>query len=333
MATTVNMAFNEFMRDSVNLDPNVVSRARASRDNLLANISEFNHAPDFFNLYEDINVHFGSFARKTKCRELDDIDLMIGISGDGGKYRGDDPWDNVRIIASETNPAQQECSNSDGTLNSIKVANRFKKKLEHVREYRRSEIKRNGEAIVLNLISKDWSFDIVPCFYTEKENGRNYYLIPNGKGNWKKTDPHKDQHTVTYRNQATNGRLLELIRLCKKWNKVKHVKTMPSYLMETMLVNYCFRNVELPSNLSHRFTIALDIIRESLYYSAVYDMQGIQGDLLHRLTDEERAKIRVKADYDSKKAWQALKDADQGNNKEAIQKWGEIFGSDFPIFG
>lgn len=41
MATTVNAAFEEFMKDIINLDPNIVSAARISRDNLLNNIAEF----------------------------------------------------------------------------------------------------------------------------------------------------------------------------------------------------------------------------------------------------------------------------------------------------
>lgn len=102
MATTVNAAFKEFMKDIVNLDPDVVSAARISRDNLLDNIAEFDEKDGFFDLYEGFNVHFGSFARKTKCRELDDIDLMIGIAANGATYNQDDPWDNVRITASTT---------------------------------------------------------------------------------------------------------------------------------------------------------------------------------------------------------------------------------------
>lgn len=48
MATTVNNAFSEFMKDTINLDPDIVSAARKSRDNLLANISEFDNKDDFF---------------------------------------------------------------------------------------------------------------------------------------------------------------------------------------------------------------------------------------------------------------------------------------------
>ena len=50
LATTVNNAFAEFMRDIVNLDPDVVSEARTSRDNLLDNIAEFDDKDGFFDL-------------------------------------------------------------------------------------------------------------------------------------------------------------------------------------------------------------------------------------------------------------------------------------------
>ena len=47
MATTVNNAFAEFMRDIVNLDPDIVYKARMSRDNLLDNIAEFDNKDGF----------------------------------------------------------------------------------------------------------------------------------------------------------------------------------------------------------------------------------------------------------------------------------------------
>ena len=279
MATTVNNAFSEFMKDYVNLDADVVSNARSSRDNLLENIAEFDNTDDFFNLYQGFNVHFGSFARKTKCRELDDIDLMIGISANGATYNSSDPWDDVRITASTTNSAQKECRRDDGTLNSTKVINKFKKKLEDVREYYYSDVHKSGEAVVLNLKSKVWSFDIVPCFHTVVESdGRSYYLIPNGNGNWKKTDPLKDKEHVSDTNQNKNGRLLELIRLVKKWNKVKSVTTIPSYLLETMIVNYADSVSELDVYIDFRFKNALKYISDNILAS-VYDMKGIQGNI------------------------------------------------------
>ena len=60
------------MRDYVNLDPSIVESAKKSKDNLLENIHDFSNN-DFFNLCPKFDIQFGSFSRKTKCRELDDI--------------------------------------------------------------------------------------------------------------------------------------------------------------------------------------------------------------------------------------------------------------------
>ena len=87
MASTVIQAFNEFMKDTVNLDSEVTKRANSSRDWLISQIANFKSKDsDFPTSYEDINIVFGSFARKTKIRELDDIDMMIGLSGQGSTY-------------------------------------------------------------------------------------------------------------------------------------------------------------------------------------------------------------------------------------------------------
>lgn len=332
MATSVNNAFAEFMKDVVNLDSDVVSKARSSRDNLLENIAEFDN-DDFFNLHQGFNVHFGSFARKTKCRELNDIDLMIGISANGATYNSSDPWDDVHMTANADIAIQADCANDDGTLNSTKVINKFKKNLENVREYSRSDIHKSGEAVVLNLTSKDWSFDIVPCFHTVKESdGRDYYLIPNGKGNWKKTDPLKDKEHLTNTNKEKDGRVLELIRLCKKWNKVKNAKTLPSYLLETMIINHCDEENELNQWIDIRFKNALYYIANHIT-SPIYDIKEIQGDInTVDILDRYTLKNKAKADYE--KACEAIKyETDDKNHEKSINKWREIFGGDFPTYG
>lgn len=333
MATTVNNAFSEFMKNIVNLDADVVSNARSSRDNLLENIAEFDNADGFFNLYQGFNVHYGSFARKTKCRELNDIDLMIGISADGATYNANDPWDNMKITASTINAAQIECARDDGTLNSTQVSNKFKDKLKNVREYSRSEIRRSGEAVILNLKSKDWSFDIVPCFHTVTESeGRAYYLIPNGSGNWKKTNPLKDREHVTNTNTEKDGLVLELIRLCKKWNKVKNAKTLPSYLLETMIINHCDEESELSQWIDIRFKNTLKYIADHIT-SPVYDMKDIQGNI-NTIDILDKYTLKEKAQSDYEKACEAIKyETEEKDHKKSINKWREIFGGDFPTYG
>ena len=78
MAKTVNAAFDEFMKDYVNLDAEKTKKARSSRDWLVEQILSFpDNDSDFPAIYTEKNIFYGSFARKTKKRPLDDIDMMI----------------------------------------------------------------------------------------------------------------------------------------------------------------------------------------------------------------------------------------------------------------
>ena len=78
MATTVNAAFSQFLRESVNIDSTVSKTARASRDWLVNQINAIPARDRLFPaLNENIHIHYGSFARRTKIRELDDLDMII----------------------------------------------------------------------------------------------------------------------------------------------------------------------------------------------------------------------------------------------------------------
>ena len=60
MATTVNNAFAEFMKEKVNLDQEKNKIARSSRDNLIDNIKGFSGDSDFF---VDIQIKFYALVR------------------------------------------------------------------------------------------------------------------------------------------------------------------------------------------------------------------------------------------------------------------------------
>lgn len=197
MATTAISAFNEFLKDKVNLDPEDTKRARASRDWLVDRIHEFPSKDNSFPLfYQDKDIFFGSFARKTKKRELDDLDIMICLNGKDGCYN--EHSDHIEItVTNMATTLKTLCNDDSNKLNSRKVINKFISMLDKIPQYKNSQMKRNQEAAVLNLNSYTWSFDIVPCFFTTEDLlKRTYYLIPDGNGNWKKTDPRidRDEH-------------------------------------------------------------------------------------------------------------------------------------------
>ncbi|AFM26123.1 hypothetical protein [Desulfomonile tiedjei] len=334
MATSVTSAFNQFMQNVVNLDPEETKSARKSRDWLVKQIRSFPEAEGSFpRLYSEKDIFFGSFARMTKIRPLDDIDMMICLHAQGSVYA--ESWGHcditIRSAGSNLGPL---CNDGTFTLNSRKVINKFVSHLSSVPQYKNAAIKRNLEAAVLNLTSYMWSFDIVPCFFTEPDAwGRTYYLIPDGNGAWKKSDPRNDRDRVTRVNQTHKGNILNVIRIMKYWNRRPTMPSMASYLLETMIVDHydnvwcseasSYVDLEIPKVLAH--------IANSLF-SSVNDPTGVQGDI-NTLSHQDRQKIWSRANYDHQRALEARQLEDQGNQHASIAKWGEIFGSSFPDYG
>jgi hypothetical protein len=332
MVKTVNQAFDTFLKNNVNLDSNQTKSARSSREWLIEQIDSFpNKDLNFPRLYSEKNIHFGSFARCTKKRELDDIDQMIGLSAEGAYYS--ELGDRIEIhVPDSARELKLLCYNNTDILNSIKVINKFVALLPKVPQYKKAIIKRNQEAATLNLISYTWTFDIVPCFFTQPNLfGKDYYLIPDGRGDWKKTDPRIDRKRVTDLNQKHDGNILNVIRLLKYWNRRPTMPSMSSYLIENMILDFystrfakasSYVDLEIPNLLNH--------IQSRIYF-AVNDPKGIQGNI-NQLSSEDRNKISKRAYADYLKALEARELEENNDHRSSITKWREIFGSNFPIY-
>jgi len=336
MAITVNSAFNEFLRDYVNLDPQDTAKARSSRNWLMEEqIYSFTYRDLYFpTLYSEKDIYFGSFARRTKKRPLDDIDIMIALSGEGSNYY---EYASGVIEISVPDSAYQLkmlCDNGTNTLNSRKVINKFKNLLDKVPQYEKADIKRNLEAVTLKLKSYTWNFDIVPCFFTKPAySGKTYYLIPDGQGNWKKTDPRIDRDRVTEVNQNHDGNILNVIRLMKYWNKRPTMPSMGSYLLENMVLDYYSRNnhVKASKYIDLELPKLFNYIHNHVFNS-VNDPKLIQGNI-NNLNTTDKIKISTQAYLDYLKASDARKLEDEGKHNLAINKWIEIFGDNFPKYG
>ncbi|WAR46328.1 hypothetical protein [Methylomonas rapida] len=332
MATTVTAAFNEFLKDKVNLDSNKVSTARSSRNSLIDEIHKLPSKDSSFpDLYSDKDINFGSFERKTKKRPLDDIDMMICLNAKGSTYY--EYSDRIEITVNpDAKNLKALCNLSTDTLNSVKVVNKFVSGLSNVPMYKKAEINRRQEAAVLNLTSYDWNYDIVPCFFTtENILGKSYYLIPDGSGNWKKTDPRIDRKRTSDINQKNNGNVLNVIRIMKYWNKRPTMPSMSSYLIENMILNHYEYKTDASQYVDVNLPEVFLYISNNIHYS-VNDPKGIQGNI-NTLSYEDRIKIQNRANLDYQRSYEARRLEDENKHKESINKWREIFGPEFPTYG
>lgn len=332
MAKTVIEAFNIFMADTVNLHPDRTKKARGSRDWLVGQIGTFpDNDTKFPDIYTEKNIFYGSFSRRTKKRPLDDIDIMICLKADGCTYI--EYTDKIEITAPETATRFKDYKN-EGTsiLNSRKVLNVFVSKLTGIPQYKKAEIKRNLEAATLNLDSYDWVFDIVPCFFTTEDTlNRTYYIIPDGSGNWKKTDPRIDSDRLSKLNATHEGSLLNVIRAIKYWNTRPTMPTMGSYLLENMILDYYSEQTTIASKFVdiEIEKVLLEIHRR--IYNTINDPKGIQGNL-NNLSSEDKKKIFDRAYQDYVKAFEARQLENSKNYKDSISIWIEIFGDKFPTY-
>lgn len=332
MVITVNEAFDFFLTNYVNLDSNKTKSARNSRDWLLSQINSF-PAKDinFPTLYLEKDISFGSFARRTKKRELDDIDMMMALSAEGGVYH--EFSDRIELYVSDSSyKLKLLCFDNTNILNSRKVINKFISLLDKVSQYEKAEINRNQEVARLKLKTYAWIFDIVPCFFTSKDLfGRDYYLIPDGNGYWKKTDPRIDRQRVQEINQFHDGNVLNVIRLMKYWNRRPTMPSMSSYLLENMILNfYSAQSTKASGYVDLEVPKVLHYIQTAIFCQ-VNDPKGIQGNI-NKLSPEEQDKISKIAYLDCVKSLEARNLEDKGEHKLSIAKWREIFGSDFPFY-
>lgn len=239
MPYQVSTAFNSLMNNFVNLDADETRSGRRSRDWLVdEQLTSFPDKDDKFPLLSSTpKMWFGSFSRRTKIRELDDIDMMIVMHAEGSTYT---QIGNTFFISPGANSRFQNYLNDTNEwVNSRRIVNKFVSCLKSVPQYAAADSKRQGEAATLNLKSYTWNFDIVPAFITKSDSyGNSFYLIPDGNGNWKQTDPRIDKDRATAVNQKHSGKVLNVIRLVKYWKRKRGVPAIGSYLLETIMLNH-----------------------------------------------------------------------------------------------
>jgi len=241
-------AFTRFQAKYVDLLPEESKRAVASRDFLIEQIknqaSENWHFPTVTGEF----LPYGSFARKTKIRPLNDIDILVVLAGNGtmAQPSSNDPntwW--LKI----TNPAAPLAAFPDayGFVNSTKVLNAIKDGLLKVKSYRKADLKKNMQAVVVDLSSYAWNFDVVPAVPIGRSLSEiSYYLIPDGTGDWQRTDPRIDSQLIARRHAETNQLFRPLCRLLKYWNNRTSKPVLPSYYFE-ILVLRVFQNRSITS--------------------------------------------------------------------------------------
>lgn len=328
MAKTVNLGFIELNKDFINLETEKTKTARTSRDWLYEKMNYFPNNDNSFPLsYEDRHIKYGSFSRNTKIRELDDIDLIYCLHADSAYYSKSNLYTNKYYLHTENAGERLKKLSNDNILNSIKVVNKFVSNLSSISQYKSARIHRRQEAATLNLTSYDWCFDIVPAFHTTE----GFYLIPDGSGNWKPTNPGLDQKYITKINLQHNFSVHQLVRTLKYWNRRVQMPTINSYLFENFVLNFAEKQEKLSDFIDVNLINFWYYLKTAIY-NDVIDPKGIEINL-NQLTYDDKNKIQSKANDAYLKGYEAYRlELENKDQQSAINKWREIFGENFPKY-
>lgn len=331
MPYTVNTSLSQYREYTVDLDKDETKRARASRDYLKDQISRLaDNRSDFPKITKEY-LAFGSFARSTKVRPLDDIDIMVILNGSNTtEISSYSSTYSYRLQANNTSYLWQ-FTDDYGYVNSTKILNRFRDGLSSISNYRNAAINRRMQAVVLNLVSYAWSFDIVPAVPIGRNGTREYFLIPDGSGNWIRTDPRRDQTFITDANKRHNSNLIPLIRLLKYWNMKRYSPPkIGSYYLETMIIN-SFKWATPISSIKNSIPDAFRQLGNAVITSCP-DPKNLGPSLENSETWDTRFKVRDAALKMADNANNALRAEQSGNHELAIGWWDLVF-PDFPKYG
>ncbi len=331
MPYTVWGAFKAFRENTVDLDSNQTKKARTSRDYLFDQLKSLANKDPEFPLLTSNYLPFGSFARRTKIRPLDDVDMMIILNGRDTTVYASSPYTYWLKIVKPDAPLAH-FSDDYGYVSSTKLLYKIKRLLASVPNYSKADLHKNMQAVVLNLVSYSWSFDIVPAVPIGDALGNTvYYLIPNGTGEWIRTDPRIDAGNVTRVNTQHNGQFLPTVRLLKYWNRRTHKPRLASYYFETLAIkvfDYTLQIEDFPRAVTYFFNSCPTYLR-----LPCQDPKRLGPNLGADVDWETKNKVSQAMSTAAEYAKCALMREEQSKHEDAIYWWQRIFGPEFPNYG
>jgi hypothetical protein len=195
-----------------------------------------------------------------------------------------------------------------------------------LRTYTRTPaISRNGQAVTITFT--DFTVDVVPGFQRQGHG----YLIPNSiRQNWLSTDPKKHVEIMTAANKAHQGDLVPLVKMIKAWNR-KNGGHFNSFHLEVLALT-ALTNVQIsdfPSGVRFFFDKARVLVTQKNL-----DPAGYGADVGAYINTQEKIQDAVnRFERALERAQRAEELARRGNNREAIEKWQQLFDDYFPAFG
>jgi hypothetical protein len=290
-------AFKDF-QEVVDADADSVKLARERRDAFRA----------AFELESDVSEVFtsGSLARKTQKAPIHDLDLILvfdALSHPDWGLPGSSASEALDHVRSRVNDL-------------LGATNGTRERLVRLARWRNHAVK----CFVDDPEDTDaFTVDAMPAL---RRNGR--LLIPEAlSSDWVECDPEALIDTVASK-QAEWPRFVSTVRMLKRWAADQDIK-IKSLAMEVLALDHLPLGRQQPSAVKEFFVSSAYFIAGG---SEVVDPSGLCGPIQADLDYAEFGALLSAASDSASKAIQAQLD---NNTPKAIEQWGVVFGSDFPL--
>ncbi len=279
-------------------------------------------------LHRERHLVTSSFGRGTHINPLKHVQLLICLNGDDSRIKTTGTSDSYIIRINDGAGRFGDMINAKRELNSSAIAHNFAHELQNFPEAKNVSISSEGGATYRRQGCL-WVFNVIPSFFIKHpKTGTTFYLVPDQHGHWRPIYPHTETATLQAINQQHNGLLYDLIYIMKYWNREHDISTIPSSLLEAIVVNYCeAKSVKLKEFIDLDISGLLRATREAIIKPLV-DPLGSRGDL-NILPSEARKKIAEQAFSDQLKAESARNFELARDYKRSMEKWAQVIGHEF----
>jgi hypothetical protein len=338
---SISQTLEELLTSSINIPEGIRSTASTSHQNLRKFLQEeCERDSGFPPILKAVDCDFlgGSFARHTKTWPLDDIDIYLPLDGANLFY-----YMNGAVlpytVASDGlawNPLLTARWANGSWVSSSKLVEGFASVLR--RRFPQTKIKPDGQAVAVQTTlgassaSDGLGYDIVPCFYlSPNEQGQSgFYLIPDGRGSWIRTNPRYDEAVADLLQKDHNRLFRKTVKLLKYWNAEQLNGTLRSYFIELTIARAFWDKgckSESISTLSYGVALAFWALQQAV-------TRGVQEPWLsgapsvHPGVVPAGSAIELKSASDL--ACAAWEDEKESRMASAAAKWKGVFGDRFP---
>lgn len=340
---TVSGVFEKLLAGQVNIGPGIRSTASASQNSLRGFlIDESQRDPSFPRVLSSADSDFlgGSFARHTKTWPLDDIDVYLPLDGkdlfysQGGLRLPYTVVSDNRLLYN--NPLLGSRWMANSYVSSDRLLGEFAQVLR--RHYpAETKIDTPGCSVAVRMShgssanSDGLGYDIVPCFLLRPDASSefDFYLMPDGKNGWMRTNPRLDTYVADELQAFHNGLYRKIVKLVKYWNQTQLWNTFGSYYIE-LAISLRFWSLKTANTPVQSLSFGVLLAFEALRTTA------LSGDIASLVKDAPPVKAPsfVPSGHQFLRSVQTImEDAVarelSGDIDQAIAKWGILFGESF----